>query len=286
MENENDERPLVKDLLKQYASKIAELRVIIENEDSYSKEHYDEIWMLRFLLSHRKVSKASRAAIHTMKFRQERKMNELGDIRNKIHDNMDPQSERYFDMNQKFMKFCKTNTAIMFTQPDRDRGLINIVCPKEIDFQGINVNMSRDEVSEAYLMSNEISYQVLDEVTRRTGKLTKLLKIVDITNFPLRSFNIEALKRDAAASKLMEDFYPQLVGTVVLVNSPSWVNGLWRMFKALFPKRFMEKLALVQPLKRPKDVKYFLKYVSKENLMKRYGGSNSNWPVSSPSHLL
>ena len=70
------DRPLVKDLLEEHGTKIEEIRAIIEKEDSYCKSYVD-IWMLRFILSHKKVSKASIAAIKTMKFRQEKKLNEL-----------------------------------------------------------------------------------------------------------------------------------------------------------------------------------------------------------------
>ena len=74
------DRPLVKDLLEEHGTKIEEIRAIIEKEDSYCKSYVD-IWMLRFILSHKKVSKASIAAIKTMKFRQEKKLNELVYIR-------------------------------------------------------------------------------------------------------------------------------------------------------------------------------------------------------------
>lgn len=285
MEEENDDRPLVKDLLEQHASKLAELRAILEKEDSYSKEHYDNIWMLRFLLSHKKASKASAAAIRTMKFRQERKLNELGDIRNKLVDYMDHQSDRYFDITKKYLTFCTANTAFMYAQPDRDHGLVQIISPGQIDMERLVENMSLEEVLDAYLMLNEIAYQIIDEVTRRTGKLTKLLRILDFSGFALSSFNGEYLKRDAAASKQLEDFYPQLLGTVIIADLASWATTIWKVFKPFFPKRFVEKMALVQPLKNSKDVKYFLKYVSKENLWERYGGNNSDWPVAQPFHL-
>ena len=108
---------------------------------------------------------------------------------------------------------------------------------------------------------------------------------MDLSDFSLSSFNGEYVKRDAAANKQLEDFYPQMLGTVLYVNMPSWANAIWRIFKPFFPKQFIEKLAIVEPLKRPKDIKHFLKYVTKDNLMERYGGSDSNWPIPSPSHL-
>lgn len=282
---EKDNRPLVRDLLEQHASKLAELRAILEKEASYSAEHYDNLWMLRFLLSHKKVSKAAAAAINTMKFRQERGLNNLGDIRHKLLDHMDHKSDRYFDINKKYLAFCTGNTALMYAQPNLDRGLIQIISPGHIDMAGVVENMDHEEVLNLYLMTNEIIYQILDEVTRRTGKLTKLLRIMDATGFALSSFNGEYIKRDAAANKQLEDFYPQMLGKVIISDMASWATTIWRIFKPLFPKRFVEKMALVKPGKNSRDTKEFLQYIAKEDLWERYGGQNSDWPIAPPAHL-
>jgi hypothetical protein len=282
---DKDDRPLVKALLKQHASKLTELRSILEKEDSFSEEHYDDLWMLRFLLSHKKVSKASAAAINTMRFRQEHKLNELGDIRHKLLDHMDHRSERYFDINKKYLAFCKSNTALMYAQPDLDRGLIQIISPRHIDMAAVVENMSVDEVLNLYLMTNEIIYQILDEVTRRTGRLTKLLRIMDATGFAFSSFNGDYVKRDAAANKQLEDFYPQMLGKVIISDMASWATTVWRLFKPFFPKRFVEKMALVKPGKNSRDAREFLRYISEDDLWERYGGKNADWPIAQPVHL-
>lgn len=98
MDEETDDRPLIKDLLHEHACDLAELGVILEKETSYSKQHYDDNWMLRFLLSHKSVKKASAAATPTMQFRKERNLNELGDIRHKLLDHFEHNSDRYFDI--------------------------------------------------------------------------------------------------------------------------------------------------------------------------------------------
>lgn len=274
MEEENDGRPLMQDLLQQHALKLAELRAILEKEDSYSKEHYDDIWMLRFLLTHKKIPKASTAAIHTMNFRQERKLNELGDIRHML-----------ISYREKYMAFFKAETAIMYAQPDCDRGLVQIIFPAHYDMEKALKCLNHEETLDLCLMANETIYQILDEVTRRTGKLTKLLRIMDASDFEMTSFNREYAKRDSAVNKQLEDLYPQLLGTVVVANAASWVNKVWKLFKPLCPKRFTEKIAFVQPLKSATDVEYFLKYVSRNNLWERYGGESSDWPVAQPCHL-
>lgn len=209
----HDDRPLVSKLLEEYAAELNEMRSILVKEESYSADYYDELWMLRFLLSHKKLSKASAAAIHTMKFRAERKLNELGDIRYRILDHNDPQSERYLDVHKKFMTFTKGVEAMMYSLPDHDRGLVSIITPSLLDMDEVVRKMTFQEVLEGYLMSNEIQYQILDEITRRTGKLTKVLRIMDLSDFPIGSFNREYMNRDAAANKELEDYYPQLLGT-------------------------------------------------------------------------
>lgn len=283
-----DNRPLVKDLLEKHASKLAELRAILEKEESYSKEHYDDLWMLRFLLSHNtKVSKASTAAINTMNFRKERKMNELGDIRNKLldHSNIDAQCDRYFEIHKQYLKVCHSNLALMFTLPDPDRGLVQIITPKFIDQKKVVQDMTIEETVDVYLLSNETIFQINDEITRRTGKLTKVLRIMDMTGFSLKDFDREYIKRDGAANKAIEDCYPGLLGTCVVNDPPSWVSAVWKVVKYFFPKRFVEKLAFVAPTKNPKDVDYFLKYVARDKLWEKYGGNNPEWPPSSPSQF-
>lgn len=287
MVEEKDDRPLVKDLLEEHASNLQELRSILEKEDTYSKEHYDDIWMLRFLLSHRKVSKASTAAIKTMTFRQEKRLNEMGDIRHRIADHRDHESNHNFDIVKKYFRFCNDSTAVMHAQPDNDRGVVQIIFPGQVDMHQLVENMSSEEVAEAIMMINEVMYQILDDVTKRTGKLTKTMKILDCSDFGLRSFNREFFKRDSAAYKQMENFYPQLLGAMIVVNIGTWFTLLWKALKHLLPKGVVAKINFVQctPGKNSNDAKYFLEYISKDNLWERYGGNCKDWPVTPPTHL-
>mmetsp|Transcript_17812 Transcript_17812/g.26350 ORF Transcript_17812/g.26350 Transcript_17812/m.26350 type:complete len:288 (+) Transcript_17812:138-1001(+) len=285
MEEEKDNRPLVKDLLEKHASQLVELRNILEKEESYCKERYDDLWMLRFLLSHKKVSKASAAAISTMNFRKDRKINELGDIRHKMINHLEAEtSDRNFEIHRKHMKFCHSPLAIIYALPDPDRGLIQILTPKYMDQENFVKEISLEETVEVTLYGNEIIFQVLDDITRRTGKLTKLLRIMDMEGYALKDFNRALMKRDAAANKALEDHYPGSLGTCIVIDAPSWINAVWKVVKPLFPKKFVEKIAFAD-IKNPKDVKYFLKYVTRDKLWERYGGNNPEWPPSPPSQF-
>lgn len=280
----NDKRPLVKDLLDQHSSALAELRAILEKEDSYMKGQYDDIWMLRFLLTHKKVCKASVAAIRTMKFRREWNLNDLGDIRFKLLNHLDHQSDRHFEITKKHLAFCKADTAMMYAQPDRDRGLVQVISPGQIDMKSLAVGMSHEELMNYYVTMNETIYQVNDEVTRRTGKLTKLLRIMDCSGIISKSFSPAFSKQDAAITKHLQDFYPQMLGRIIVSDMPSIIGYIWRMLKPILPRRVVEKVTFTKPGKES-DSKEYLDYISNDHLWARYGGSNGNWPIKPPSHL-
>merc|ERR1711933_461367 len=80
--NDNDQydnRPLVCDLIKEYINEIIEVRKQIQDNEFYIPNRHDDIWILRFLLSHCKkndnndkgtidkmTANAAKAAIKTM----------------------------------------------------------------------------------------------------------------------------------------------------------------------------------------------------------------------------
>ena len=131
--------------------------------------------------------------------------------------------------------------------------------------------------------NNESMFQVVDSVTRSTGRLTKLLRIIDMNNTRLRKISYKYTKQDAAAAKVMEDFYPQLLGMVCAVNCPGWLDHMWNILCPLFPSRVVKKwhfLPSVANMKKSKeDLKPILRYVSQENLPNTYEGQNNEWPL-------
>mmetsp|Transcript_5661 Transcript_5661/g.6930 ORF Transcript_5661/g.6930 Transcript_5661/m.6930 type:complete len:290 (+) Transcript_5661:116-985(+) len=284
---EIDSRPLVSELLEKNASQILELRSILQVDPNFVAEKYDDVWMLRYLLSHKKVKKASVAAINTMKFRKEYKLNDFGDIRHKVPDHFNLDSNQHIEASKKFISaYYKSNTAIMHTQPDKDRGVVTYIIANQGNMDKVVETMTKEEILLAYSYNNEITYQILDEITRRTGRLTKVLKIMDLTDMPLSAMNKKYMKLDAEANKQLEDFYPQLLGSALVVNPPGWLDALWKVLRPLFPKRFVEKLNLITPTKNKDDLKYFLKFVSKNNIPERYGGDDKAWPPPAMTEIM
>lgn len=86
----HDEKPFMKDLLEKHSKAIKSVRKkILHDKDVgiplWNPEKHDDIWILRYVLSHTGNTKsAAKAALKTMKFRDEMKMDEVFSERNNV----------------------------------------------------------------------------------------------------------------------------------------------------------------------------------------------------------
>lgn len=192
----HDERPMIDDLLEKHAQAIASVREQILADDEckalYEKrdniKRYDDIWILRYVLSHKGHTKsASKAAIKTIKFREESKLNEAGDLRHRIKQPGVPDSEKTANIDplpgiKLYNKYCDEN-AMCIALPDENRGIVVFVDMGKLDQHGLAQGVNAEEMKEMVLYSNEAMFQVVDEITRRTRRLTKVTKIVDMVSY-------------------------------------------------------------------------------------------------------
>lgn len=219
-----------------------------------------------------------------MQFRELKKLNDLGDIRHMIPCLVTAPADGLHPSQPLYNKFCEAD-SIVNTLPDKNRGIVTYVRLNGIDMVGMASEMSEEDMQNAYIYYNEAVYQINDAITRQTGKLTKHLKIVNVHGMTMRKCSSSSayVKKDVSANKALEDFYPQLTGSVLITNSPVWLSKIWNLFRPFFPKRFVEKVDLLPPnaKMKPKDSERFFRYVSDKNLPERYGGRNSEWPPAS-----
>lgn len=293
-----DDRPFISDLLTKHSVAIKSVHDTIQADDFargiYNKpsnaKRYDDIWILRFVLSHKgSVKSASKAALNTIKFREEKKINELGDIRHRLRNYGDLDDAKRFSGEslagwELFNSFCGENAAVQ-TVPDDNRGLILFCDVGQIDMDRVAEEMLEEIMTEYLIHLNEAVFQILDGITRRTGRLTKHMKLIDLGNVQLRNMNRTYLKRDGAINSMLEDYFPQLTGTVFVVNSPVWVSTFWAMLRPFFPKRMVQKIDFLPSIQKSKNksskkhLKPVFRYISEEHYPERYGGKNQQWPM-------
>lgn len=271
---DEDDRPSVLDLIQENRKSIDAVKEELQKDPLYTIEKHDDLWILRFLLSHKKKTKAAlKAGIATLKFRKERNLDNA-DVRQypvTSKENNSPST-------QKYLSYCEENT-FAFTVPDRKRGVVSY-----INFSGINQHklvetFPEEEWLPAFLYTAEWAFQWIDYITRTTGRLTKQLRLLDLKNFRLSSLNRENVKRDGKAMGITEDAYPQMLESIFVCNAPSWIQIPWRLCRPILPKRTVSKIDFVSPETSEKERKRLLRFIADDNLPIRFGGKNSKWPV-------
>lgn len=271
--NECDDRPSVKALIDENRTIIDETKKELEADPLYNAGKHDDLWILRFLLSHKKNTKAAvKAAKTTLAFRDKYKLDEK-DIRP-----FPPGPDCKSDAVKRYVKYIPDG-ALSCTVPDAKRGLVAFLGVDVIDQHKVAKNVAREDWLPTYCYVSEWSFQWLDYITRTTGLLTKSVRFVDLKKASLSKFSQEMLSRDAEAMGIMEDCYPQLLQSIFVCNSPSWIQIPWRLLRPLLPTRVVNKFDFITPDTNEEERNRLLKYISEDNLPVRFGGSYEAWPV-------
>ena len=271
----DDPRPAVADLIEKHMSQIKDIGQLLQHDPLYDPNIQDDLWILRYFLSHKNVRKAADAAKATLQYRKEHNLDEVGDIREQWDPNLHAFQQQ---QHQGGFYSCFEKDSLISTVPDKNRGVISYVIMKGIDQTKMVQTIDDDVAFKHYMHFKEWLFQVNDEVTRRTGRLTKALKVVDLKRMKLRHVNRAYMKRDAKLNKKLQDFYPQSLGSMLVVNASPIFESVWSMFRPFFPTRMVEKINVANPKKRPSDMLHFAKYVSEEDVPAMYGGKLTSWP--------
>lgn len=277
-----DNRPAVRDLLEKHSDDMESLRKLVTVDNPlYNADYHDDLWLLRFLLFHKKPAKAAKAALNTMKYRSEHGLDvpeELGWLiplveGADIPDVFRPYTERL------------ENDAVFHTQPHDDRGVIAYIRLVGVDMTRMVSEVPKEELRATMRCTNEFYFRVLDEVTRRTGRLTKMVRLIDLDGITAKKLNRKFLKIDGQIAKEVEDHYPQLLGSVSVFNAPKVLEAAWKVIQYFFPAGDREMTEIYAPFAEgsfPEDAAIF-KHVLPSNFPKRYGGESMSWPPDGSS---
>ena len=274
--NEYDDRSSVKELIATHRKVIDEVRNELKSDPLYNPSKHDDLWILRFVLSHSKKVKASvEAAKYTLAFRSEHNL-DAADIRYKTP--FDGFAKDSFEL---YFKYC-TDDALTFSLPDENRGVVAFINIGGVSQHEMVKNVAEEHWLPCFMHFSEWAHQWQDCITRRTGRLTKSVRFIDGTELKITGLNAELSKRDGKTMGIMEDCYPQLLQTLYICHAPSWVQVPWRIIRPFFPNKVKSKFDFIQPATNEKERQRVLKHISLENLPKRYGGLYDTWPVSFP----
>mmetsp|Transcript_5662 Transcript_5662/g.11760 ORF Transcript_5662/g.11760 Transcript_5662/m.11760 type:complete len:305 (+) Transcript_5662:112-1026(+) len=278
--SQHDDRPSAKELIAEHQEKIDKIKAgLMEAKDDeaaalfdYPNKH-DDLWLLRFYLSHKKTKPAIAAAKSALKFRQKYKLDELGDIRD-----IPPQAVKEGHVREYWKERCQDD-AIVCCLPDKQLGPVMFLAFARFDPKAADL-LSEECWDFAFIYTSEWVYQWCDYITRTTGLFTRSVRFIDMKGITLsKLMDRKSSKRDGKIMGLMEDCYPQLLQTLFLIDPPTVMHLIWGFFRPIMPKRIMEKVDMITPQNNESEKMRLLRFVALENLPTEMGGTNSVPPM-------
>jgi CRAL/TRIO domain len=254
--SKEDCRPAVKDLIRTHQKMIGDITKKLQDDPLYDPIKHDDLWILRYVLSHKKVDKSVAAAKKFLLYRKEKDL-DAKDIRA-----LAPGINCHIKGVRDFYDSLESPSVVAFSQPHPDRGVFLTFLLGQCD-QSKLAKISDEDWPFWYFL--EWMFQTLDSVTRRTGRLTQGLRIIDMKGYSIRQNNKECIDRAAFNARVSQDYYPQMLASVYVLNAPTWARVAFQIVKPLLPTRFVAKFAVVN-IKSEKSSMVMLKHMSPESL--------------------
>ena len=191
---------------------------------------YDDIWALRFVLSHPEDADAARAVAETLRWRAEKKEMLAAAATGE-------RPKRFEVMERLVVAQYHGETSTGAPLYIIRAGISNTVA--------LTTEHTHDEVVEFMMYRKEIGFLLCDAITRKTRKLTKLVTVNDLSHVSLLAGTDKRFTAVlGAASKLSETLYPQLLDRAVLINAPYIFGAIWSIIKGMVSTKTRAKVAL------------------------------------------
>jgi len=263
---DDDARPSIPQLIEKHRDAIDQVKEKLKTHPLFHFPKHDDLWILRFVLSHQKnVTKSAAAAQATLQYRHDRKL----DLEDRRYWPID-----YTKVDMPYNSYVQDGFA-QHAVPEPHKGVFAIVKFSLCDMPGMVQHLSNEECLQAFVYTQEWIFQWLDFVSRKTGRLTKLFRVIDLEGMTLPQFHLKHFQRESQLLGTMEDYYPQLLHGLCVVNAGPWIQIPWNLLRPLMPKRVLTKVDFAQPKEKSKDREKLLRFIDRTYLPVDYGGECS-----------
>ena len=153
------------------------------------------------------------------------------------------------------LKYLSPVNAITTSLPSTG-DLVYCIRAGKIDDVGLMSAVSVDEMVDFFLYSKEVNAAVADVRSVETDSLLKLITCNDLSGVKLIGGSSSFRKSLSQASKLANKLYPSLNGRTLMLNLPSLLGALVKLFTPLFPAAVNERLRFSKgPLSKVEDLR-------------------------------
>ena len=207
-----------------------EIPLSSSSSDDEDAHKYDDIWALRFVLSHPKDADAVVAAKANIAWRKEK--------------------AEMLEAARKGVRLKRFEAIERYVAADY-HGTTNSGAPMYIIRAGISNtrammdSISHDDVMDFMMYRKEIGFVKCDRLTRETRVLVKLVTVNDLNHVSLLAGTDKRFQAVLGeSSKLSETHYPQLLDRAVLINVPYIFSAIWSVMKSLLSAKTRSKVAI------------------------------------------
>jgi len=197
------EEPFAADLIAAHCGQIDALLHSIQGWDSGGTCIVDELYVLRFLLAD--------------PVNAERNLKACLEWRQRNRDILIEASKGHVPFEEGIQKNVKKGVCGWLG----GQYLISVVRAGHGNPSGIMRDLTYEQALDHLLFHNEYLFTLVDQQTRRTGRLCKVITVLDLQGFSMLKFDRRFAKASGESTHLTTIYYPQLTKTVVLINLPA-----------------------------------------------------------------
>jgi hypothetical protein len=273
-------------LLAKHADKVSALRREVKAHPHFHADRHDGLWLLRYLLSHQcKVKPAAVAAKKALQMRADRGLDAIAKVVRTQYCQEWPHFAKLEVAGGVFYlprrpsdesaaegaAWAALDAAVLRGEPVDAchaaahaahaaaggegewlwyaRGHIEACRMTDMDMHGLW--RLRREMDEYMIYDHEWNFVLLDEATRRTGRLVKVVRAYSSRGFRLKDLSLKLLQHDGEQQTLAQDLYPQLLGQQLFCDLPKIIHWMWvHVIAPLTPERTRSKTCIVDTANR------------------------------------
>ncbi|CAK9106362.1 SEC14-like protein 5 [Durusdinium trenchii] len=232
------------ELMNKHEDRLEELRAQVESElpeDGTTADgvKVDDLFLLRFLLSNKKMEAAVEKVRATLEWRKKNQ---------KVLESMAAGEPHPLQKDLGHFLFTGTTGCLAGGEP------VSVVRMGMSDFRRLMKSYTVDKVAEYLLFEKEKAFRTCDEETRARNRLVKSVTVIDFADFSMFGgrFDNRFFKALGASSKLSSVYFPQLQAKTVAINTPSYYSMVHKTLSAVMPKSSMEKMVMCPAKKTEK----------------------------------
>jgi hypothetical protein len=230
-------------LLAEHADAIAALAAAVPELAALDKTvfpFYDEIWLLRFVLSFTDAADRIEAVGAAIQFRA---TPAYQDMFARVNDG----TWRSSEMIRKAKRYTVGGVMPAELNTTTAGGPLVLVRGKYGDPAPLLAHFSLDEIKLIFFSFREAQLVINDAKTRETRRLSKSIFLMDMSGATMGAMMNRKMRGiQSAVSAISAKVYPQMMMKLVMLNAPSWISIVMAVMTRLLPVSMTSKIYICQ----------------------------------------